>query len=147
VITDRYDYGAFGNLISQTGDTPNPYLYSGEQYDANIGGYYLRARYYSQPRGRFLSTDSFPGVNFNPLTLYKYVYAHDDPVNPLDATGTRAVEYGLRLRTSVSRETVVAVGQYTLRTPMWVIPSRVGGIPEINPVIPFPFNPLCVTCP
>jgi hypothetical protein len=29
-ITDRYDYDAFGNLISQTGSTPNNYLYSGE---------------------------------------------------------------------------------------------------------------------
>jgi RHS repeat-associated protein len=145
VVTDRYDYDAFGNLISQTGGTPNNYLYSGEQYDGDIGGYYLRARYYNQPRGRFLSTDSFPGINFNPLTLHKYVYAHDDPVNLLDATGTRAVEYALRLRTTVSRETVVAVGQYTFALLCGLYRAASVVYPEINPVIPFPFNPLCVT--
>nr|MBA2702657.1 PKD domain-containing protein [Blastocatellia bacterium] len=44
-ITDTYDYDAFGNLISRTGTTSNDYLYSGEQFDANLGFYYLRARY------------------------------------------------------------------------------------------------------
>src|SRR5215469_17270912 len=47
-ITDRYDYDAFGNIISQVGTTPNVYLYSGEQNDPNLGLYYLRARYLSQ---------------------------------------------------------------------------------------------------
>ncbi|HMG75187.1 MAG TPA: hypothetical protein VK582_16930 [Pyrinomonadaceae bacterium] len=42
-ITDGYDYDAFGNLIYHSGTTPNDYLYSGEQFDANLGFYYLRA--------------------------------------------------------------------------------------------------------
>ena len=36
-ITDAYDYDAFGNLIYRSGTTPNDYLYSGEQLDANLG--------------------------------------------------------------------------------------------------------------
>jgi hypothetical protein len=28
-----YDYDAFGNLIHQTGSTPNNYLFAGEQFD------------------------------------------------------------------------------------------------------------------
>lgn len=30
VVTDTYDYDAFGNLVSSFGSTPNNYLYSGE---------------------------------------------------------------------------------------------------------------------
>lgn len=33
VITNTYDYDAFGILISQTGTTPNNYLFAGEQFD------------------------------------------------------------------------------------------------------------------
>src|SRR5437870_11967875 len=49
-VTDTYQYDAFGRLIALTGNTPNSYMYSGEQYDpnlANLGLYNLRARYYS----------------------------------------------------------------------------------------------------
>jgi YD repeat-containing protein len=35
-VTDRYDYDAFGNIISQVGTTANVYLYSGEQSDPNL---------------------------------------------------------------------------------------------------------------
>jgi len=42
-ITDSYDYDAFGILIHQTGSTPNAHLYSGEQFDPNLGLYYQRA--------------------------------------------------------------------------------------------------------
>ena len=57
-VTDRYDYDAFGNIISQAGSTPNVYLYSGEQNDPNLGLYYLRARYYNAQNGRFMTADS-----------------------------------------------------------------------------------------
>ena len=51
VITDKYDYDSFGNLISSTGTTATNYLYRGEQYDSDLGIYYLRARYWRK-RGR-----------------------------------------------------------------------------------------------
>jgi YD repeat-containing protein len=44
-ITDEYLYDAFGNSFTKTGTTPNNYLYRGEQYDGDLGLYYLRARY------------------------------------------------------------------------------------------------------
>ncbi len=46
VLTDSYNYEAFGELLNQTGSTENTYLFTGEQYDPNLGSYYLRARYY-----------------------------------------------------------------------------------------------------
>jgi hypothetical protein len=44
-----YDYDAFGNLIHQTGSTPNNYLFAGEQFDPDLGMHFLRARYEYRP--------------------------------------------------------------------------------------------------
>ncbi|MET0625293.1 MAG: VWA domain-containing protein [Pyrinomonadaceae bacterium] len=87
VVTDTYDYDAFGNLVAQTGSTPNNYLFRGEQFDADLGAYFLRARYYDQRRGRFLSADTFEGFADEPLSLHKYLYANADPVNNSDPSG------------------------------------------------------------
>jgi len=86
-VTDTYDFDAFGGLTNQTGSTQNDYLYAGEQFDANVGFYYLRARYYDPATGRFISQDSFGGTPFEPLTLHKYTYAHNNPINGRDPSG------------------------------------------------------------
>lgn len=70
-ITDTYEFDAFGNLIAQTGNTPNEHLYVGEHFDANVGFYYLRARYLNPDSGRFLTLDSFEGMVFDPVSLHK----------------------------------------------------------------------------
>ena len=82
-----YTYDAFGNLLSSPGPTPNNYLYRGEQYDSDLGLYYLRARYYNPQTGRFLSRDPEDGKILDPATLHKYLYANGDPVNGLDPMG------------------------------------------------------------
>ncbi len=87
VVTDTYDYEAFGQLLQQSGETENNYLYTGEQVDPNTGNYYLRARFYNPGSGRFLSMDSFEGVPQDPITLHKYLYGNADPVNMVDPTG------------------------------------------------------------
>jgi RHS repeat-associated protein len=87
----NYDYDAFGNKIGSTGTTPNNYLYRGEQYDSDLGLYYLRARYYNPATGRFMSRDPEDGKPINPKTLHKYLYAGGDPVNAMDPTGREAV--------------------------------------------------------
>ena len=52
-VTDTYVYDAFGTLITATGSTNNRYLYTGEQFDPNLGLYYLRARLMNPLTGRF----------------------------------------------------------------------------------------------
>ena len=94
-ITDAYDYDAFGNLIFHSGTTSNDYLYSGEQFDANLGFYYLRARYMNPTNGRFISGDSYEGRRFDPATLHKYLYAEGDPVNRIDPSGQVSVTEAL----------------------------------------------------
>jgi RHS repeat-associated protein len=86
-VTDTYTYDAFGKLISRTGTTPNPYFYAGERFDADLGLYYLRARYYNADRGRFFSMDPYPGGTYDPASLHKYLYAHADPINFTDPSG------------------------------------------------------------
>lgn len=90
-ITDTYDYDAFGNLISQTGTTPNNYLFAGEQFDPALGIYYNRARYYDQRQGRFWTLDTYEGSSQNPVSLHKYLYAAADPVNNVDYSGHETV--------------------------------------------------------
>jgi RHS repeat-associated protein len=74
----------------------NNYLYRGEQYDSDLGLYYLRARYYGPFEDRFLSRDFSKGVVYTPQTLHKYTYASNDPNDAKDPRGQDAVlEYAL----------------------------------------------------
>jgi len=80
-VTDTYTYDAFGNTVAQTGSTPNEFLYRGEQFDAALVMYYLRARYYLPRTGRFLTADKYeepafahcsclgPGKTVEPLAV------------------------------------------------------------------------------
>lgn len=86
-VTDSYDYYAFGELAHVVGDTPNEYLYVSQQYDANIGFYYLRARYMNPTNGRFISRDTYSGNMYDPVTLHKYTYANNNPVINWDPNG------------------------------------------------------------
>jgi RHS repeat-associated protein len=93
-VTDEYEYDAYGNSFTKQGTTPNNYLYRGEQYDSDLGLYYLRARYYNPGTGRFLSRDPLDGNAIDPASLHKYLYASGDPVNAKDPTGKGSmVEY------------------------------------------------------
>jgi RHS repeat-associated protein len=86
-ISDTYAYDAFGNDLGKTGSTENDYLYTGEQYDASLDKYYLRARYYDQGNGRFSQQDTWQGRGGEPITQNKYVYANSDSVNYTDPSG------------------------------------------------------------
>jgi RHS repeat-associated protein len=86
-ITDTWDYDAFGNLVGRTGTSDNAYLYRGEQFDADLRQYYLRARFYNPSSGRFWNQDTYEGSNADPASLHKYLYAHSDPVNGIDPSG------------------------------------------------------------
>jgi RHS repeat-associated protein len=86
-VTDTYTYDAFGNLIHSTGTTPNEFLFDGEQFDADLGYYYSRARYYNAFTGRFITIDSLDGDPQSPVSLHRYLYSGADPVNNSDPTG------------------------------------------------------------
>ncbi len=91
----------------------SPSFYRGEQYDSDLGLYYLRARYYNPNTGRFMSRDPEAGNSFNPATLHKYLYAGGDPVNRLDPTG-RLFENAL-IEKSFLLETIPTVAAFVGR--------------------------------
>jgi RHS repeat-associated protein len=86
-ITDTYIYDAFGILVGKTGTSDNAYLYRGEQWDADLGLYYNRARYLNAGSGRFWNADTYEGYDADPVSLHRYLYANADPVAFTDPSG------------------------------------------------------------
>jgi RHS repeat-associated protein len=84
-VTDRFEYSAYGTLISRTGNTDTPFLYNGRfgvQTDPN-GLLYMRVRYYNPYICRFINPDPIGfsgGLNW-------YAFADGNPVNYLDPFG------------------------------------------------------------
>lgn len=89
-IVSTYNYEAFGEQLNSTSSVDNKYLFAGEQFDENLGDYYLRQRYYDTETGRFTKRDTYEGELEEPLTLHKYIYANDNPVYFIDPTGLSA---------------------------------------------------------
>jgi RHS repeat-associated protein len=105
-VTDTYAYDAFGNTVARTGTTVNSYQYRGEQFDAVLQMYYLRARYYIPRTGRFLTADSYEGGELSacdcsnrnkwvpPIgTHHLFGYAGSDPVDQVDPSGQGFFEF------------------------------------------------------
>ncbi|MGH9831204.1 MAG: RHS repeat-associated core domain-containing protein, partial [Blastocatellia bacterium] len=67
------------------------YLYSGEQFDPDLGLYYQRARYLNTSTGRFWTMDRFQGRIEDPPSLHKYSYGKDDPVDRRDPSGKDSI--------------------------------------------------------
>jgi RHS repeat-associated protein len=92
-ITDRIAYTAFGENDpagtsgNTSGSTDNSFKYTGEQFDPNLGFYYLRARYMNPSAGGFFSMDSYGGALASPISLNKYTYANAMPTMGGDPSG------------------------------------------------------------
>ena len=101
-ITDGYTYTAFGELLAHSGTDPQPYAFSGEPYDPNVGFQYHRARWMDPRVGRFVGMDRFRGRLREPATLHRFGYAGADPSNKADPSGD---DFGL---VTTSRATQVS---------------------------------------
>lgn len=86
-VVNAFAYDGFGTLIFSNQAPQTSYLYCGEQFDSDLGLYYLRARYLCLTNGRFWTMDKIEGDGEDPLSLHKYLYAAADPIDYSDPTG------------------------------------------------------------
>ena len=86
-------YNLYGASKASTDTTGNPFAYNGEARD-DTGLDYLRARYYDSQGGTFLTEDSYPGEDTDPLSQNRYSYVQNNPVNYTDPSGHRMVWMG-----------------------------------------------------
>ena len=80
-----YDYEDYGATTQIAGDSGvyNPYRYTGQEWDAELGMYNLRARHYSSSLGRFLARDPIGYASGTNLMAY----CLGDPINRIDPSG------------------------------------------------------------
>src|SRR5262249_54044443 len=93
-IVEGYQYDAYGqqtvfgpnfsSVIGVTSAVGNPYMYTGQRFDAESGLYYYKSRYYSPSLGRFLSRDANRTVDIN-----RYEYVSGRPTAQFDPYGDK----------------------------------------------------------
>lgn len=91
-VVARYAYDGFGNPLTRTDGTDNPYLFNAREWEPELGLYYYRARYYDPAIGRFLTPDPLAGRITDPLDLNPYVFASNNPVRFKDPLGLSSEE-------------------------------------------------------
>jgi RHS repeat-associated protein len=87
-VTDTYIYTAFGETVTTTGATTNPFRYVGEAgyyFDPATDDYYVRARRFTPAIARWSTVDP-QGFNDG---LNLYVYVHNQPLIGVDPSGLR----------------------------------------------------------
>ena len=94
----EYKYDAWGKPIAKTGSlastlgTLYPFRYRGYVYDEETGLYYLRSRYYTLTRCRFINTDVLlyrVGILFSSNA---FLYCMNTPITYTDTNGYEASE-------------------------------------------------------
>jgi len=108
-VKRNYTYSPFGQLLESgtaQGAPNNPFMFTGQWFDDEISQYSLRARMYDPVLMRFTARDRVFGIFEEPITLHKYLYCGNDPINRIDPDGrffglanllfSRAVESQLR---------------------------------------------------
>ncbi len=109
-------YEPFGEAAESGGSLADPFGFTGQYYDCEIAQYHLRARQYDPHISRFTSRDPVFGKFEEPITLHKYLYCGNDPVNRVDpqglwaayATGTFMVSLGF----SYIRQTGLVIDEH-----------------------------------
>jgi RHS repeat-associated protein len=92
-VVETYQYDAYGNptiydasgseILNQTSQIGNRYLFQGREYDFATHLYYFRARYYNPETGTWLSKDPL-GISGG---LNLYAFCGNNPVNFVDPSG------------------------------------------------------------
>ncbi|OGS19840.1 MAG: hypothetical protein A2252_04925 [Elusimicrobia bacterium RIFOXYA2_FULL_39_19] len=91
-VTNTYRYDPFGNMITSTGKLGR-YSFVGAfgvENDGMSGLFHMGARYYDPTTGRFIQRDPIRGFVSDPLSLNRYIYCGNNPMNFIDPKGLTA---------------------------------------------------------
>ena len=91
-VVANYEYDAWGNILSQSGEMAsiNPLRYRGYYYDTETGFYYLQSRYYDPANRRFINADSYASTGQGFVGTNMFAYCNNNPVIYADPTGAAA---------------------------------------------------------
>ena len=92
MVTDVYQYDPYGQVTLGSTKHTDFYGYNAESYNPNTGLEYLRARYYNAEEGRFFQEDTNLGDATDPLTLNRYAYVKNSPLNYVDPSGHEPID-------------------------------------------------------
>jgi len=104
-------FDAFGDLVS---GSPDVYAWNGAwgyRHEANTGGLQkVGVRWYDPATGRFLQKDPWLGTPYEPLTLNRYGYCTNNPINWIDPSGL------LKVKVTITAEVIpIAWSEFTNR--------------------------------
>lgn len=97
-VTDEYVYTAFGETLSASGTTENPFQWVGRlgyYREEDTGLHSLRRRQYESTTGRFLSEDPI-AYEAGDENLYRYT--SNDPANRVDPSGLECKKPGSEMK-------------------------------------------------
>lgn len=112
-VIAAFDYLPFGDLMGTAYGNPEiiSYRYTGQEFDAELGLYNYRARFYDPRLGRFYATD--PKAQF----ASPYLYAGNNPINFIDPKGEIAflavLAIGALVGAVIGAATGAGIGLYT----------------------------------
>ncbi len=112
-VTDTRGYEAFGVRNATTGNDALAFGFAGEPFDSVAKLAYHRARWMDPRVGRFLGMDPLTGRLGNPLSLHKYLYVADEPIDATDASGLEFSLAGVSASVSMGQilSTMATVGR------------------------------------
>ncbi len=90
-IVNRFDYDPYGKTtledIAAGCNYSSYHRFAGYKWEPAAGMYNCNARWYDPELMRFISRDPVRGHYTSPLTLQRYLYCMNSPVNRIDPTG------------------------------------------------------------
>jgi RHS repeat-associated protein len=87
VVVKMFTFNPFGETLEENGTFYTPWQFTGQYLDSETGQYYLRARQYSPYLARFTGRDLIAADFNEPLTLHRYLYCQNDPIDWIDPSG------------------------------------------------------------
>jgi RHS repeat-associated protein len=101
-VVDTRGYEAFGTKNVEAGSETLAYGFAGEAFDTTTHLAYHRARWMDSRVGRFTGMDPWIGNTQRPLTLQKYSYSEEEPVNATDPSGLQTDIESVSVSVSIS---------------------------------------------